>query len=214
MNESTKEKGAYENESRMNALFILSSYFAELYRNRLLTMFRILFLLCFITITSYSQDTIKVKSSYYGRIQNLTYDGANSNLTNRFLQMAEFGKSFSVLDIGLAVGYKGGDSVMFMPKLTLDASQYQFLSNEYSIGIGYYAGSETPLVFDISSTILAQISKKIAIGINAGFTDYSGDNNSYTRNYLGFIVRIGLLRDFNGLLTKTTRMRFPHPHGR
>ncbi|MBC7485562.1 MAG: hypothetical protein H7282_02265 [Cytophagaceae bacterium] len=177
-------------------------------------MYKILFLLCFISIASYSQDTIKVKSSYYGRIQNLTYDGANSNLTNRFMLMAECGKSFSVLDIGLAVGYKGGDSVLFMPKLTLDASQYQFLSNEYSIGVGYYAGSQTPLVFDISSTILAQISKKVAIGINAGFTDYSGDTTSFIKNYFGLIVRIGLLRDFNGVLTKTTRMRFPHPHGR
>ncbi len=165
--------------------------------------------LCILSITSYSQDTIKVKSSYYGRIQNLTYDGA-STVGHRFLQMAEFGKSYSVLDIGLALGYRGGDSIIIIPKLTLDASQYQFLSNEYSIGVGYYCWSQTPIVFDISSTILAQVHKNIAVGICAGFSDYSGNETSYTKNYVGLIVRIGLLRDFNGMLTKTTRMRFNH----
>ncbi len=165
-------------------------------------------LLFFILSNAYSQDsTFKVKSSYYSRIQSLTYDGVGSN---RHLQIIEGGKSFSVLDIGIAIAYRGGDSLIIMPKLTLDASQYQYLSNEYSIGFGYYYNSQTPMVFDISSTILAQVHKKIAIGISAGFSDYSGDAINYTKNYIGFIVRIGLLRDFNGMLTKTTRMRFNH----
>jgi hypothetical protein len=109
------------------------------------------------------------------------YDGTSNSFNNRTSTLLEGGKSFSVLDIGLSLNYKGGNSLIIMPKLTLDASQYQYLSNEYSVGIGYFINSPTPLIFDISSTIMAQVHKNVGIGATAGYMDFSGKDISYSK---------------------------------
>jgi hypothetical protein len=73
-------------------------------------------------------------------------------------------------------------------------------------------------MFDISSTLLAQVGKKVAIGVVVGTSDFSGVNNQFSRNNYGILLRYGFLRSENGdLISRITsrktfkaRRKFKH----
>ena len=148
-------------------------------------------------------DSMKIKTSWYGRITPFSIYTGPGLLNDRINQNIEFGRSFNVIDIGLVYGRvsQRKDSTQFLEaKITMDACQYSIFSNEFSIGAGYVFNSNTPIMLDISSTIFAQFGKIWGIGIVTGYYDLSGDVYGYNKNYFGLFVRFGLLRSEGGLL--------------
>ncbi len=161
----------------------------------------------------YSQTDTTVKSSWYMRSMPISlYTGAGK-LNTKMPQNIEFGRSFGMIDAGLAFGRINqlADSNKYMEaRITMDASQYGIFSNELSLGFGHVFNSNTPIMLEISYTVFAQVYKNWGLGIVTGYYDFSGDNTDVSKTYYGLFVRYGLKRSDGGSLIN----RKVHAHHR
>ena len=198
---------------------------------------RKIIILLLITLSGYGQqkDSIiekKVDKSIYFRsmFSSLVSDGftdingdlVKESLSNRFIQNIEVGGSFGVLDIGIDVGKintvvdKNLDlkqRTLFECKLTMDACQYGIFSNEITIGGGYIIKSQTPIILELSSTILAQVYDNFGIGVVYGAYELTGNNFDVNKTFTGLFLRYGLMRSDGGFLlhrTKFNHKNIPH----
>lgn len=178
-------------------------------------LFIFLILSDFILTSQNLKDSVKIQSSWYSRITPCSVYAGYGTMNNRINQNVEFGRSIGVIDIGLAVGrlsLKSDTSYFSEFKVTMDACQYGIFSNEFSIGAGYVFNSRTPILLDISSTILAQINPKIGVGIIIGYYDISGETYGFSKNYFGLFIRFGLLRSEGGILLNKRVHHIHHHH--
>jgi len=159
----------------------------------------------------YSQKDTTVKFSFYSRTMPYSICTGGGSLNNNFSisptvsRNIEAGASYGVLDMGLCYGSYSDhrDTSSFLElKFTMDACQYGILSNEFSIGAGKVFKSATPIVFDISYTIMAQVHKNFGMGITTGYYDFVGQQYDIYKVYYGVFIRYGLLRDMNGGLIR------------
>jgi len=183
-------------------------------------MKKLLFLLLLIPSLVFAQsDTLKVnllqKKAFYARIMPVsTFTGAGS-FTNKLTQTIEVGKSIGMLDLGIAYGghifavdngvapFVDANKYNFNfleAKMTMDASQYGIFSNEISIGAGYNFDKDIPCMLEITSTVMAQVSKYVGIGAAVGYYDFSGKAVDFNSEYYGLFMRIGLQRSDAGAL--------------
>jgi hypothetical protein len=162
------------------------------------------------------KDTTKrapLLSTIYMRAMPLCiYTGAGY-LKDRINQNFELGKSFGMIDAGIAIGRNAlrsdtaGNGTMYLEgKFTMDICQYNIFSNEMTIGAGYVINSKNYLMLEISYTIYAQFWKHFGIGITTGFYDYSGNITDASHNTFGLFCRYGLMRTEGGLLNNIGRM--------
>ena len=178
----------------------------------------LLFIL-FVGSKAYSQSTDSgktVANAWYARITPLSVYAGAGLLADRVAQDIEVGKSFGVMDVGLALGRSSqrSDSTTYLQgRFTMDASQYGIFSNEIAIGAGYNFNSTTPLMLELSSTIMAQVSKHLGIGIIAGFYDFSGSTVDSSKNFYGLFLRYGLQRSESGALMGAGHKSHAH-HGK
>lgn len=160
------------------------------------------------------QDTLpKIDKSFYVRLNPISVASEAGFLNDRLISNIEVGKSYGPLDVGLAYGKysnKSIDSATFAQiKFTFDAAQLGIFSNEFSIGVGKVFNQTTPLLFEISSTLMAQIAPKIGVGAVFGSYELSGDFNQFSKSFYGIFVRYGLLRTENGgLIGRVTKSKF------
>lgn len=191
-------------------------------------MVKILFIILFMsTITLGQTDSVFVgntlirdtkpdsivKTSWYTRVMPYAVvTGSGSSIPPTGAQFLEVGKSYGVIDIGLAFGNYSMhvDTTSYVEfKITMDASQYGELSNEFNIGAGRIFNSSTPLILEASYTIMAQVYDRWGIGANTGFYDFVGSKYDITRAYYGIFIRWGLPRNSDGdiYLNKTRGKR-------
>jgi len=171
----------------------------------------------------YTKDTVKVKEKFlktiYFRAMPLgIYTGAGY-LQDRITQNIEVGKSFGMIDAGIAYGQTalrkdtaGNGTNYLEAKITMDVCQYGIFSNEMTIGAGGVIDSKNFLMLEISYTIYAQFWKRCGIGIVTGYYDFSGNTTDASHNMFGMFVRYGLLRPENGGLINIGRMARTHMH--
>lgn len=180
---------------------------------------------CLLIVAScYSQtDSIintKVKSSWYTRSMMISLMSANQpgeKLSDRIAQNIEIGKSFGMMDVGVAIGRAKfttqnldvQDKIYIQGKLTMDACQYGIFSNEISIGAGYMFSTLTPVVLEISSTVFAQIGDNWGIGVVYGNYNFTGDSDDLNKSVTGLFIRYGLIRDDGGILLNRTHTSRP-----
>jgi hypothetical protein len=129
---------------------------------------------------------------------------------DRVSQNIEFGKSCEVLDLGLAYGRNSlrSDTTSYLQaRITMDACQYGIFSNEVSVGVGKIFNSNTPMLFEYSTTILAQVSKQIGLGVIVGNYDFTGETMDISKQFYGLFLRIGLMRNEDGFLVKRPILR-------
>jgi hypothetical protein len=145
------------------------------------------------------------------------YTGAGY-LQNRITQNIEIGKSFGMIDAGIAYGKTaiqdtaGNGTNYLEAKVTMDVCQYGLFSNEMTIGAGGVINSKNYLMLEISYTIYGQFWKRCGIGIVTGYYDYSGNTTDASHNMFGLYIRYGLLRPENGGLINIGRMARTHMH--
>lgn len=171
-------------------------------------VFRIIFFLSI--LKGYSQDSTLTTSSWYFRSMPFSIYSNAGKYADRVSQNIEFGKSFEVLDLGLAYGRNSlrPDSTSYLQaRITMDACQYGIFSNEVSIGVGKIFNSATPMIFEYSTTILAQVSRKIGVGVIVGNYDFTGEVSDYSKQFFGVFLRIGLMRNEDGFLVKRPILR-------
>jgi hypothetical protein len=162
---------------------------------------------------SLSSQTDTIKKSWYGRVVPLyLYTGAGT-LNNKISQNIEIGRSYSVLDIGLSIGRfnLNKDTTTFSEtRLTVDAFQLNNISSEFSIGGGYVFNSNTPIMLELSYTILVQVANKLGIGAVTGYYDFSGTNTDVNKTFFGVFIRYGLLRKIDAGLLSSKAKRHNH----
>ena len=171
----------------------------------------LLFLILFINCKG--QDTLsKIDKSFYIRLNPISIASEAGLINNRLIQNIEIGKSIGPLDVGISYGKysnKRLDSSNFAQiRFTYDAAQLGIFSNEFSFGVGKVFNLTTPLLFELSSTLMAQVAPKIGIGAIFGTYELSGDATQFTKSFYGIFLRYGLLRtDNGGLISRITKSK-------
>ncbi|HSZ25599.1 MAG TPA: hypothetical protein VK766_07780 [Cytophagaceae bacterium] len=193
----------------------------------LLTLFLIFQLISSAKTQTLTDTTHKVSSTikptfwntiYLRSMPVCVYTGAGY-LKDRTNQNFEMGKSFKMIDVGMAVGRNAlrrdslGDGNVYMEaKFTMDIAQYGIFSNEMVVGAGYVFNAQNFLMLELSYTIYAQFWKHFGIGIVTGYYDFSGNTTDNARNMFGFFCRYGLNHSEGGLLNNISRMNRTHMH--
>jgi hypothetical protein len=178
-------------------------------------MKKLLYLFILIGCTSLAQtpdSTANIKSSWFVRAMPYNVYTGSGRQADRISQSVEVGRSYGVMDFGLAYGRISlrPDSTQFVEaKATMNLAQYGIFSNEMIIGCGYVINSKTPLMLELSYTMYAQVNKHFAIGLITGYYNFSGALQSSDKTFFGLCVRYGLQRDNNGGLIKP-HSRFRH----
>lgn len=133
----------------------------------------------------------------------LIYTGAG-NPRDRIAQSVEVGKSFNVIDLGVAFGRNSlrPDSTLFLEgRVTMDVANYGVFANEMTIGAGHVFDKAGSLMLELTYSIIAQVSPRIGIGLTTGYYDFSSETADSSKTFYGVYLRWGLARtDQGGLL--------------
>ena len=199
--------------------------------NRALTVF---FLMLFFTIVKAQNivDTSKtvlpqkvkqkfINTIYVRALPLCVFTGANY-LKDKISQNIELGKSFGIMDVGVAVGRNAlrrdtahNGTTYMEAKVSMEIAQYGIFSNEMVVGAGYVFDSKNFLMLELSYTIYGQFWKRLGMGITTGFYDFSGNTTDNSRNTFGLFCRYGLSRpDANTLLNLPRGRRLMQAHHR
>ncbi|UHG90920.1 hypothetical protein [Spirosoma oryzicola] len=139
----------------------------------------------------------------------LIYTGAGKP-KDRIAQSIEVGKSFNVIDLGIAVGRNAlrPDSTFFVEgRVTMDVANYGVFANEMTIGAGRVFDQQGSLMLELTYNIIAQIAPRFAIGLTTGYYDFSNETSDASKTFYGICVRYGLLRTDSGSLIRIGRPR-------
>ena len=138
------------------------------------------------------------------------YTGAG-NPRDRIAQSIEIGKSFNVIDLGIAFGRNAlrPDSTLFLEgRVTMDVANYGIFANEMTIGAGRVFDKQGSLMLELTYSIIAQVSPRLGIGLTTGYYDFSNETTDASKTFYGIYLRFGLLRtDSGGLLGGIARGR-------
>lgn len=184
---------------------------------------RLLFLLLILPVCSFAQsgsqsdvDTTKSPFSFknapwYARSMPFgIYTGAGK-LADRAVQSIEIGKTFNVIDIGVAAGRSTfrPDTTFFVEgRVTMDVGNYGPFASEMTIGAGKLFSKPGSLMLELSYSIFAQIARKFGFGLITGYYDFSNEFTDSAKTYYGVYLRYGLERTDTGGLLGLAR---PHP---
>lgn len=176
--------------------------FKTLKKILLLSHFIIFYTIVVFAQTNNQEDSSTSFSAYYVRMNPIGIAADVGKFSTKIVQNVEIGKSFGPLDLGLTYGrFAISDSTNFVQfRSTFDASQLGIFSSEFAIGVGKVFKSTTPLMFEVSTTLMAQVSKNIGIGAIIGTYDFIGENVQFNKSFYGLFLRYGLLRTEGGLL--------------
>jgi hypothetical protein len=150
------------------------------------------------------------------------YTGAG-NPRDRIAQSIELGKSFNVIDLGIAFGRNSlrPDTSLFLEgRITMDVANYGVFANEMTIGAGRVFDREGSLMLELTYSIVAQIAPRVGVGLTTGYYDFSNELTDSSRTFYGLFLRFGLLRTDTGSLIgghsrgrgRPVRVGRPRPH--
>ncbi len=139
---------------------------------------------------------------WYARTMPISmYTGTTGKYADRIAQYVEVGKSFRVIDLGLAIGRASlrPDTTLFAEaKVTMDVCNYGIFANEMTIGAGKLFDNNSSIMFELSYTIFAQLGKKWGVGLISGYYDYTSETVDNSRVFYGLFFRYGLQRTDGG----------------
>jgi len=137
------------------------------------------------------------------------YTGAG-NPRDRIAQNIEVGKSFDVIDLGIAFGRNSlrPDTSLFLEgRVTMDVANYGIFANEMTIGAGRVFDKQGSLMLELTYNIVAQVAPRVGIGLTTGYYDFSSEFTDSSKTFYGIFLRFGLLRTDSGGLLGTGRGR-------
>ncbi|HVD99780.1 MAG TPA: hypothetical protein VNB90_16340 [Cytophagaceae bacterium] len=184
----------------------------------------LLFLLSCFAVKAQQADTIIIliprqpfiKTMYVRTLPLGIYTGAGYP-KDRITQNLELGKTFGIVDAGIAYGRtalrsdSAGNGTHYLEgKITMNLCQVGIFSNEMTVGAGGIFHSDKYLMLELSYTIYAQFWDHVGIGIVTGYYDLSGNITDASHNVFGLYLRFGLIRPENGGLLNLGRMSRTH----
>ncbi len=151
-------------------------------------------------------DTLKMglKWKYapiYVRITPFSIYTGYGKQADRVSQSIEIGKSFNVIDAGIAFGRSSlrPDSTLFLEgRVTMDVCNFGIFANEMTIGAGKLFDSQGSLMLELTYSIFAQVSTHWGIGLTTGYYDFSNEFYDSSKTFYGIMVRYGLQRTDTG----------------
>jgi hypothetical protein len=166
----------------------------------LILTFFILFLNSNLISQTVNNDTSKTSKPYYFRLSPIGTSIDIGKYKEKLVQNFEVGKTFGPMDIGLAYGrFSVSDTTTYAQlRTSFNATQVGIFSSELALGVGHVFNSSTPMMFEISTTLMAQVADNIAIGAIFGNFDLVGETNQFTKTFYGLFLRYGLQRNENG----------------
>ncbi len=151
---------------------------------------------------------------WYARTMPISAYTGPGKIGDRLAQNVEVGKSFGVLDLGVAFGRNSlrPDTTLFVEgRATLDAGNVGIFASEITIGAGKLFDTQGSLMLELSYTIFAQIGRRLGVGLVSGYFDFSNELYDSSKTYYGLYFRYGLPRtDTGGLLSLGGRARARH----
>ncbi|MCF0054964.1 hypothetical protein [Dyadobacter sp. CY356] len=121
--------------------------------------------------------------------------------TDRIAQMIEVGKTFNVVDVGIAFGRNSlrPDTSLFLEgKVTMDVGNIGIFANEMTIGAGRVFDNKGSLMLELSYNLFAQLSKNFGVGLTTGYYDFSNQTYGSSKSFFGVFIRYGLQRSDSG----------------
>ena len=115
--------------------------------------------------------------------------------TDRIAQMIEVGKTFNVVDVGIAFGRNSlrPDTSLFLEgKVTMDVCNIGIFANEMTIGAGRVFDTKGSLMLELSYNLFAQLSKNFGIGLTTGYYDFSNQTYGSSKTFFGVFIRYGI----------------------
>ncbi|MBO0952024.1 hypothetical protein [Fibrella forsythiae] len=169
------------------------------------------------SISRSSEDSTKSvfnfgAAPWYARANPLLVYTGLGNIRDRISQSVEIGKSFNVIDLGVAVGRNSlrPDSTMFLEgRVTMDVANYGVFANEMTIGAGRVFDRAGSLMLELTYSIMAQVAPRLGIGLTTGYYDFSSEFTDSSKTFYGVYLRYGLLRTDSGGLLGNGRARPP-----
>ncbi|MEZ0542409.1 hypothetical protein [Fibrella arboris] len=169
------------------------------------------------SISRSSEDSTKSvfnfkAAPWYGRANPLLIYTGLGAVRDRISQSVEIGKSFNVIDLGVAVGRNSlrPDSTMFLEgRVTMDVANYGVFANEMTIGAGRVFDKAGSLMLELTYSIIAQVAPRLGIGLTTGYYDFSSEFTDSSKTFYGVYLRYGLLRTDSGGLLGNGRARPP-----
>jgi hypothetical protein len=148
---------------------------------------------------------LKFKNApFYARLMPFSIYTGPGKTNDRVAQMIEIGKTFNVIDAGIAFGRNSlrPDTSLFLEgKITMDVCNLGIFANEMTIGAGRLFDTKGSLMLELSYNIFAQVSKNFGIGISTGYYDFSNQSYGSSKTFFGVFIRYGLQRsDAGGVL--------------
>lgn len=159
----------------------------------------------------------------YGRATPFSIYAGAGNPRDRIAQSIEVGKSFNVIDLGIAFGRNSlrPDTSLFLEgRVTMDVANYGVFANEMTIGAGRVFDKQGSLMLELTYSIVAQIAPRMGIGLTTGYYDFSNETVDSSKTFYGLFLRFGLLRTDTGSLIggsshgrgRPVRVGRPRPH--
>ena len=154
-------------------------------------------------------DTTKIKLRFkdypwYVRTSPFSIYATRGKTQDRVAQWVELGKSFNIIDAGLAFGRNSfrPDSTLFAEgKVTMNVFNSGIFANEMTIGAGRVFDQHGSLMLELTYSIFAQFSKHGGVGLLTGYYDFSNQDFDYSYTFYGIFFRYGIQRtDSGGLL--------------
>lgn len=175
----------------------------------ILLLFQISLSFCQQTPPQTGADSLKMglkfkNAPFYARLMPFSIYTGPGVTHDRVAQMIEVGKTFNVIDAGIAFGRNSlrPDTSLFLEgKITMDVCNLGIFANEMTIGAGKLFDSKGSLMLELSYNIFAQVSRHFGIGISTGYYDFSNATYGNSKTFFGVFVRYGLQRsDAGGVL--------------
>ncbi|MFD2933448.1 hypothetical protein [Spirosoma flavum] len=138
--------------------------------------------------------------------------------SDRVAQNIEIGKTFRVVDVGIAFGRNSlrPDTTLFLEgRVTMDVANYGIFANEMTIGAGKVFDSKGSLMLELSYNIFAQVATNFGVGLTTGYYDFSNDSFDSSKTFYGIVFRYGLQRTDSGGIVgmgRGRRVRTGHGH--
>lgn len=118
----------------------------------------------------------------------------------RFAPSMEFGRTYGIFDIGLALGRlnsvsSGSDTSKFIElRPTINVFSKGRFSEALCLGAGYVIKAKQGLMTEICNSINFNISETVAIAVVQGYCFFDGTNSSRNAQYMGFNLTYNFLQ--------------------
>ena len=153
--------------------------------------------------TVIEKDTTKENQEpqyYYLSINTDVFVNTKGGAGKRLSPAVEFGRTFGIIDIGLATGKQnslssGGDTTWYMEfRPTINIFSKGRFAEGLCLGAGYVFKARQSFMTEICNSINFNVSETFALAITQGYCFFDGSNSNRSTQYMGLSLTYNFLK--------------------